>query len=390
MITTEKFNELLKVDLDNLKIQIKPVARGHLASEYNDFITDYSAAPVSLTNRKIDPHITSQTHGRNVFSGVLKVISLLKRNNSILDLGCGAGELLLSLKDKPRDLYGVTIHVGEVKFARKFGLPNVIPADMRDIDKYFNANSLDIIVAHHCFQFIPMEDRHELCKKILKILRPGGCFIFVDYKGEQSSSLPPESFNLFRKMPTPPNTIACGNLYVLHKSINKLKIDTSKYKTFDEYFLAVKTDARTQWRKATKNGYTISKIIDVQKYAADLYEIWTSKDVRQNRPINLNYESINRKRIEITKDAWPVEVYNTPDLEMYGCFKDGKLVAYLEIQNNNANESVVHSTLGHGDHMKFGVMKFLFLEVIKIKWPNVLIYGMTGQESFFKEDLLIL
>ena len=75
---------------------------------------------------------------------------------------------------------------------------------------------------------------------------------------------------------------------------------------------------------------------------------------------------------------------------MYGLFLDKKLVAYLEILLSNGT-AIVHSTMGHKKYLSCGIMKTLFMDVIKIKWGQIkyLVYGNRMEQTFFKKDLLI-
>ena len=169
---------------------IAPVRRGEWASEYNDFVANYTSAPVALTNRIIPPYCASETHGAGVFDGVVRLIAQLKCR-SILDLGCGSGELLLRLRDAQPGaiLLGASICLGEVAYARERGLHGVMPIDMREIADYYEANSLDCVVAHCCLQFVPEEDRGGLQQAVHHVLKGGGHFLVVDYKGKQGTGL---------------------------------------------------------------------------------------------------------------------------------------------------------------------------------------------------------
>lgn len=168
--------------------QIKPIYTGAFANEYGDFIMDYSKIQSPLTNRFIKPYVTSETHGQNVFNDLVEFINRLDVL-SVLDLGCGAGELLSKLPHGIK--YGTTIHTGEVEYAKSvYGLNYVLPLDMRDIDSYFSEKSFELVVAHCCLQFISPEERTDLVNnKIHKILTSGGYLIIVNYKGHKETDV---------------------------------------------------------------------------------------------------------------------------------------------------------------------------------------------------------
>jgi hypothetical protein len=171
----------------------------------------------------------------------------------------------------------------------------------------------------------------------------------------------------------------------------KAFVDLTKFNSPQEYFKACDTDVRTCYRKANKLNYSIIEHKEIDVITSNqLYDIWISTDVRQNRPINLNYEHSPRKTSVITRDKWPVEIYDLPD-RMFCILVDSVVVGYLELRFSY-KDATVHSTLGHYDYLKHGIMKALFFEVIKLTWGEIdkLIYGEKHQSNYFKRDLLIL
>lgn len=214
----QQFLNLKNLPLENYFKKIKGVRRGNLASEYNDFIFDYSKEPVSITKRLIKPYITSENHGENVFDGLISLIDNLKVK-TILDLGCGAGEFLSKVSNKIEGLeaYGITIHVGEVRYARdNFKLSNVVPMDMREINQYFNNDYFDCIVAHCCLHFIEPDERLDLLDKVNKLLKIKGYFIIIDYKFNKETGLSSYNPFLFKEINFK-NYNTMGNLMVLQK-----------------------------------------------------------------------------------------------------------------------------------------------------------------------------
>jgi len=183
----------------------------------------------------------------------------------------------------------------------------------------------------------------------------------------------------------------------IHKIENPLFLDLTKYTGFSDYFSKCDTDVRTSYRKCFGEGFSFARLDKIsQNYKRDLWEIWNSISKRQGRPINFMFEQINGETVELKKDEWPVEdyseyVFNNESLEFYGIFsKEGILVAYLEVIMVGKT-GIVHSTLGHFQYLKYGIMKALFAEFIKTKWVKIdrLIYGGADKKDFFKSDLLI-
>lgn len=198
---------------------IPPVSRGELANEYGDKIADYSKEK-SLSNSLLAPYITSVTHGE-VFSNLITLIDDLEVR-SLLDLGCGAGEFLALSKEYNKKVayaYGCTIHLGEVEYANQnYLLDSIVPADMREIHKYFCPNSFDAIIAHCCLQFITVEDRQKLLYNIRDLLTDSGYFIVVDYKFNIKTGVAGLNWAGFERFSTAkPYKGFMGNLTILKK-----------------------------------------------------------------------------------------------------------------------------------------------------------------------------
>lgn len=171
--------------------------------------------------------------------------------------------------------------------------------------------------------------------------------------------------------------------------------------TFNEYFKLIKTDARTQYRKGIKNNLVVEEIkILTEQNHKDIIEIYNSTDRRQNRLMNKNYETLDYKILPIDT-VWPINDYNIyscdkHNLKLYSCKLNNKIVAILELLNSNTI-SIVHAIIGNKKYFNLGIMKYLFLSVVKlnIKLIKYLIYGDIKQlykdnSRHFKKDLGIV
>ncbi len=167
---------------------------------------------------------------------------------------------------------------------------------------------------------------------------------------------------------------------------------------FEDYFKRCDVDARTCYRKATRLGYQTEHLsLLTEKDHADLGRIWYSKDIRQKRPINPKYYHINQEKFDIFLNKWPINDYSdgaccNHGLECFVVKREETIFGYLELIKSY-DYYIVHSTMGHASHLKDGIMKFLFLEVIKSK-PDmkILMYGEADALApafTFKKDLLI-
>ena len=102
----------------------------------------------------------------------------------VYDLGCSTGSLLLllakSIPTIPRvPLIGVDNSVAMLSKARKKfdNFPNSVDFIKANLDASFSFNDPCAIVMNYTLQFIPVENRASLLKKIYESLMPGGGFI---------------------------------------------------------------------------------------------------------------------------------------------------------------------------------------------------------------------
>lgn len=170
----KKFKELLKTPVELCEKDI-PFVDG-----YGNKICYYAN-----TERQYKPYINTKTWGKNNFDDFVALLKKLKVKR-VLDLGCGAGEMLhkIGKSQKNTELYGITIDLGEVDFARDvYGLKNVVPIDMREIEDYFDKNYFDAVVVWCAFQYFTIEEKMDICRQAGKLIKPGGYFFDVQYEG---------------------------------------------------------------------------------------------------------------------------------------------------------------------------------------------------------------
>jgi hypothetical protein len=164
---------------------------------------------------------------------------------------------------------------------------------------------------------------------------------------------------------------------------------------FEEYFKSLDKDARTCYRKAIKAGCKIRKVENITDMLYDdVLEIYTSKTERQGRLMNTLYHLVEGGDYDI-REGWPHEEYKKDCdkhyFDFYGCFIGDKLVAFLELLHSN-ELAVTYSTMGHADYLNKGIMKFMFMEVIRIAKLKYLQYGDLNSKAsmgYFLSDLRI-
>lgn len=144
---------------------------------------------------------------------------------------------------------------------------------------------------------------------------------------------------------------------------------------------------RQRVRRAEREGYEFAEI-DRNSYLEDIFAINTSLDARQGHPMTEEY----RERPVRTKSL----SYACPNhaLVFYGITRGGHLYAYAWVYQVG-EMSFFSQILGHGDHLKAGIMPFLIFNVVsdRMQVPSLkyVMYNLhrsgTPGLRFFKEQL---
>lgn len=96
---------------------------------------------------------------------ISKFINAYFRNKNFLDIGCGLGYFLSSIKSEKKYLYGTELDDFAVKKASKYG--KIFKGKLKKIN--FKKNFFDVILMHHVIEHLKKpEDDIVIIKKILK------------------------------------------------------------------------------------------------------------------------------------------------------------------------------------------------------------------------------
>ncbi len=121
--------------------------------------------------QKLRSYLFSQYYSQNFFAFIIsKFIQNVPAipnsviNGKVLDLGCGAGDTLLSLKKLGWKAYGLDVDKWAVDNAKKRGLKNVNLGSYKDIRK-FPDRFFDSVRLYHVIEHI---DNPELCLKLIR------------------------------------------------------------------------------------------------------------------------------------------------------------------------------------------------------------------------------
>jgi hypothetical protein len=139
---------------------------------------------------------------------------------------------------------------------------------------------------------------------------------------------------------------------------------------FDDYFMALDSSARGNYRKALRLGYTFSRF-DYNAYLGDIRDIWMSTPVRQGvLPLKMREGAV-------TPIADPPSRTHFHDYPYFGAFKQGKLVAYAACLVAGELCSI-NDLYGHHAYMGDGVVPLVLIDVARTmgqRYRSVKYYG---------------
>lgn len=110
--------------------------------------------------------------------------SCFDKEDKILDLGCGSGYITNYLVEKGLNATGIDFSSEMIKIAKKkYPKLNFLLDDFLNIEKHFDEDSIDGLIAIYSLYFIPKEQFEVMLKSLSKVLKNGGLFLFVTQIG---------------------------------------------------------------------------------------------------------------------------------------------------------------------------------------------------------------
>ncbi len=185
--TSELPSTIVRVEDDNIKV----LREGSLKIEDNNiFKVGERMNELEYTKNYYNKEENIKRYGEGIKIGLWNSESIffekyLKKDNYILDLGCGAGRTTFGLyKLGYKNIIGVDIAENLVDYAKKYSNDKNIRIDFEVGDATqlrFADNTFDaVIFSYNGMQCIPGEEnRKKVLKEVYRVLKPNGYYIFT-------------------------------------------------------------------------------------------------------------------------------------------------------------------------------------------------------------------
>lgn len=124
---------------------------------------------------------------RTIANSNTKLLRLVKRGNSVLDVGCGSGSITRDIVDLVGDtgfVKGIdtSSHLIDLAHRDFAGIPN-LTFEVADINSFSSDKKYNVITSARVFQWLANPE--EVLNKMKDLLAVGGCITILDYNHEK-------------------------------------------------------------------------------------------------------------------------------------------------------------------------------------------------------------
>ncbi len=152
---------------------------------------------------------------------------------SVVDLGCGRGEWLETLKENGFSAQGIDLENGVLGECRELGL-SVHAAEALSFLQKLPDESQVVVSSFHMVEHLPFDDLKDLVKESLRVLKPAGLLI-LETPNPENIVVGSSAFYMdpTHQKPIPPNLLAFLPEYFGFKTVKILRLNEASRLTAD-------------------------------------------------------------------------------------------------------------------------------------------------------------
>ena len=144
---------------------------------------NYYSKKLSAERLRLCYDIAPQRIRQYMKAEVEHVLSKIKKEDKVLDLGCGYGRIIPQLAEKARIIIGIDISPDNIQYGQIFleGTQNCILMEMDASKLFFPNNTFDVVVCVQNGISAFHVDQHQLIKESIRVTKTGGKVLFSSY-----------------------------------------------------------------------------------------------------------------------------------------------------------------------------------------------------------------
>lgn len=118
----------------------------------------------------------------NIWPEIAVLFDYIRKNDKVLDLGCGNGRFVNIIKERGGEYFGTDVSFGLIDIAKK-NYPNDSFQATEPLKLPFGDNYFDVIYSIAVLHHIPSKDfRLEFLQEARRVLKAGGIFVLTVWK----------------------------------------------------------------------------------------------------------------------------------------------------------------------------------------------------------------
>ena len=113
-----------------------------------------------------------------IWRGVPELEMRLEDGQRVLELGCGNGKTLAALSSHDVKVVGIDFSISSLRLCQRLRSTNVDLVQANAVELPFKEGSFQVVICHHMFEHLYLEERRKAAEEIARVLCPNGTLHF--------------------------------------------------------------------------------------------------------------------------------------------------------------------------------------------------------------------